>query len=100
MSLPLRLDSEDDFGYPLRAHIFRSRTRQGSITRNLWMIQPLSTLPRNASDGAHPEGSEPAFPRRPYQRPRILQRERLEAMASDCAIPNGKSDSSCILGFS
>ena len=38
--------------------------------------------------------------RRRYSRPRILYREPIEAMASDCAIPGGKSDASCVLGFS
>lgn len=38
--------------------------------------------------------------RHPYKRPRITHRESLEAMASDCSIPGGKSDAVCVLGFS
>ena len=38
--------------------------------------------------------------RHPYKAPRILHRELLEAMASDCSIPGGKADASCVLGFS
>ncbi len=50
----------------------------------------------------HPieQGESTSKVRRRYARPRILYREPIEAMASDCAIPGGKSDASCVLGFS
>jgi len=43
---------------------------------------------------------ERSDPRRPYAKPRIVYREPLEAVAADCSIPNGKSDPTCIVGFS
>ena len=39
--------------------------------------------------------------RRPYETPRILWREPLEAMASECtSVPGGKSDALCVVAFS
>ncbi len=38
--------------------------------------------------------------KRPYKKPRILSREKLEAMANDCSVPNGKSGPPCLIGFS
>jgi hypothetical protein len=38
--------------------------------------------------------------KRAYTKPRIVSREKLEAMASDCGVPTGKSMSTCTLGFS
>lgn len=55
-----------------------------------------NTQKQNPTDPGEPSAES----RRQYCRPRILYREPIEAMASDCAIPGGKSDSSCILGFS
>lgn len=37
---------------------------------------------------------------RPYQRPRIIHRESLEAMAADCSFAGGKGDPTCVVGFS
>ena len=36
--------------------------------------------------------------KRPYKKPRILSREKLEAMANDCSVPTGKSGPPCLLG--
>jgi len=36
--------------------------------------------------------------KRPYKKPRILSRERLEAMAADCSASGGKSDATCTPG--
>lgn len=51
-----------------------------------------------------PKGSSPlkaSADRKPYQRPRIIHRESLEAMAADCTLfPGGKSDPTCVVGFS
>lgn len=39
--------------------------------------------------------------RRPYEKPCILWREPLEAMASECtSVPGGKSDAVCVVAFS
>lgn len=39
--------------------------------------------------------------RRPYEKPAILWREPLEAMASECtSVPGGKSDALCVVAFS
>ena len=38
--------------------------------------------------------------RRTYQPPRILYRERIEAVAAECGIVGGKSDPTCLIGFS
>ena len=47
------------------------------------------------------EADPPAPPtRRPYEGPRILHRETVEAMAADCSFPGGKSDPTCAVGFS
>ena len=37
---------------------------------------------------------------KPYQRPRIIHRESLEAMAADCSFVGGKGDPTCVVGFS
>ena len=40
-------------------------------------------------------------PRRPYERPRILWRQALEAMATECdTVPGGKGDVTCTIAFS
>ena len=45
--------------------------------------------------------TQPAFAdRRSYQRPQIIHRESLEAMAADCSFPGGKGDPTCTVGFS
>ncbi|MEM8932950.1 MAG: hypothetical protein AAGE94_17325 [Acidobacteriota bacterium] len=45
--------------------------------------------------------TSPADTVRPYERPRILHRESLEAMAAECTgFPGGKSDPTCAVGFS
>lgn len=54
--------------------------------------QPQHALSREAQNA----GSE----RRSYQRPRIIHRESLEAMAADCSFPGGKGDPTCTVGFS
>ena len=36
--------------------------------------------------------SAPVHERRPYRRPQILSRERLEAIAASCGQPGGKPD--------
>lgn len=41
-----------------------------------------------------------AAPRRPYQRPRILERQPIEAVAAVCSVPGGKNDPTCLVGFS
>ncbi len=39
--------------------------------------------------------------KRPYKKPRILSREKLEAMASDCnPMTGGKGDTTCIRAMS
>ena len=38
--------------------------------------------------------------KRPYKKPRVLSREKLEAMANDCSVPGGKGGAPCIIGFS
>lgn len=53
----------------------------------------------SAKESLAPQG-RPAYGRYPYSRPRIVHRELLEAMASDCSIPGGKADASCVLGYS
>lgn len=39
-------------------------------------------------------------PRRPYQAPRILERQAIEAVAAVCTVPGGKNDPTCLVGFS
>ncbi len=38
--------------------------------------------------------------KRPYKKPCILSREKLEAMASDCSVPGGKGDAPCVIASS
>ena len=38
--------------------------------------------------------------RRPYQAPRILERQPIEAVAAVCSVPGGKNDPTCLIGFS
>ncbi|MEM1180851.1 MAG: hypothetical protein AAGM22_21075 [Acidobacteriota bacterium] len=38
--------------------------------------------------------------RRRYQPPAIVERLQLEAMAAECSSPGGKSDPTCVFGFS
>ncbi|MEO1084388.1 MAG: hypothetical protein AAFY88_09105 [Acidobacteriota bacterium] len=38
--------------------------------------------------------------RRHYQPPAIIERSQLEAMAAECSAPGGKSDPTCMFGFS
>lgn len=53
---------------------------------------------RTASPG---EDERPPGRRRPYEKPAILWREPLEAMASECtSVPGGKSDALCVIAFS
>lgn len=48
-----------------------------------------------------PQESRAGEPRRPYERPRILWREPLEAMAAECdSVPGGKGDVTCTIAFS
>lgn len=50
-----------------------------------------------------PAGEEqrPCRRRRRYEKPCILWREPLEAMASECtSVPGGKSDAVCVVAFS
>ena len=42
----------------------------------------------------------PLAQKRRYQRPSIIHRESLEAMAADCSFPGGKGDPTCSVGFS
>jgi hypothetical protein len=44
--------------------------------------------------------AQDAAPRRPYQRPRILERQPIEAVAAVCTVPGGKNDPTCLVGFS
>ena len=45
--------------------------------------------------------AEPGPTRRPYERPRILWREPLEAMAAECdPVSGGKGDVTCVIAFS
>lgn len=47
------------------------------------------------------EDERPQGRRRPYEKPSILWREPLEAMASECtSVPGGKSDAVCTIAFS
>lgn len=51
-----------------------------------------------------PERARPGADRPPrrrrYQPPAILEREALEAMAAECSAPGGKTDPTCMFGFS
>ncbi len=38
-----------------------------------------------------PKSDSPAAPKKPYQKPRILSRERIEGRANVCAPPMGKA---------
>jgi hypothetical protein len=50
---------------------------------------------------ARPAAEEPGPARRPYERPRILWRQPLEAMATECdTVPGGKGDVTCTIAFS
>src|SRR5690606_9175553 len=42
----------------------------------------------------------PRARRRPYQAPRILERQPIEAVAAVCSVPGGKNDPTCLIGFS
>ena len=44
------------------------------------------------SSDQHRDEAAPEPPRRPYSAPRILSRERLEAMAATCLQPGSKPD--------
>ncbi len=45
--------------------------------------------------------SAPLGPRRrPYEAPRILERQAIEAVAAVCTVPGGKNDPTCLVGFS
>lgn len=55
--------------------------------------------PRGARERTAAE--EPGPARRPYERPRILWRQPLEAMATECdTVPGGKGDVTCTIAFS
>lgn len=63
----------------------------------------MSTLPTERLARAQAEGDAPRAgnrPGRPYERPRIIHRESLEAMAADCSFTGGKGDPTCVVGFS
>lgn len=51
-----------------------------------------------AADATSCEAS--VAPRRPYQAPRILERQAIEAVAAVCTVPGGKNDPTCLVGFS
>ncbi|MEM9557747.1 MAG: hypothetical protein AAGC60_26040 [Acidobacteriota bacterium] len=60
-------------------------------------------MSRREADPAQRDGSEggrASSGRRPWRRPRILERQEVEALAADCTIPGGKSDATCLFGFS
>jgi hypothetical protein len=38
--------------------------------------------------------------RRSYTKPRIIERQQIEAIAATCSVPGGKGDPTCIVGFS
>jgi hypothetical protein len=46
------------------------------------------------------DGNGNSRTRRPYQRPRILERQPIEAVAAVCTVPGGKNDPTCLVGFS
>jgi hypothetical protein len=48
----------------------------------------------------HGSSRVPGARRRPYQRPRILERQPIEAVAAVCSVPGGKNDPTCLVGFS
>jgi NAD(P)H-flavin reductase len=49
-------------------------------------------------DRDHKRGGAQRTKKRPYKKPRILSREKLEAMAADCSTSGGKSDATCTPG--
>lgn len=42
----------------------------------------------------------PRAGRKPWNRPRIVDRQSIEAMAADCGVAGGKSDPTCLVPFS
>ena len=58
----------------------------------------MSKLSERRSDSPGQQPSSDAL--RPYEKPRILHRERLEAVAAECTLPGGKNDPTCVVGFS
>lgn len=63
----------------------------------------MSTLPPKRPTRIQAERDVPRTgngPVRPYERPRIIHRESLEAMAADCSFTGGKGDPTCVVGFS
>jgi len=52
------------------------------------------------SDKSRKRGGAHREIKRPYEKPRVLSREKLEAMAADCNMPGGKSTFPCTISSS
>ena len=65
---------------------------------------PMRSTPSSTSlpsPGPNPGSRQSSGPTaRHWQKPRIVLRETLEAVAADCSLPGGKSDPTCLVGFS